>query len=431
MSRVLVLTITLSAIMFCGLITPVDAAQMTFRTFSESGVSEEAEIKFQRSVIINYDDGGQLADQLRGLKISKTFSVDSSDPGVNELRDRMNYFLKNTANSDAVITNVDIDYDTTLTGRGLNTSIDYKVIVTLHVTNHIIRDYSGGSAGLIDMDWRGVVIDGPVEINVKGIVNEINLPISFIAEASPALYSAIQGSDAEAILNTPLIDASGIKAQPLGNWHFLFDPTGINVDASQFGMSEELAGLVWSSYTMGESSLREGIQTEKEKSATFTTDRTYDLRTIESADAANVFVAGFANVDVLQNQEVFGFSPTAPEGFATTSTGGFPMMIIYGMAGMAGVAGVAVFIISEKKRKKEIAQGGIQTGIDPSRLRAAGTSAGAGGYQTNRGESYLAGEEYTQHRSVYDNPQVEEKSAPAEEKKESSRGSMPKGWKPE
>ena len=431
MSRVLVLTITLSAIMFCGLITPVDAAQMTFRTFSESGVSEEAEIKFQRSVIINYDDGGQLADQLRGLKISKTFSVDSSDPGVNELRDRMNYFLKNTANSDAVITNVDIDYDTTLTGRGLNTSIDYKVIVTLHVTNHIIRDYSGGSAGLIDMDWRGVVVDGPVEINVKGIVNEINLPISFIAEASPALYSAIQGSDAEAILNTPLIDASGIKAQPLGNWHFLFDPTGINVDASQFGMSEELAGLVWSSYTMGESSLREGIQTEKEKSATFTTDRTYDLRTIESADAANVFVAGFANVDVLQNQEVFGFSPTAPEGFATTSTGGFPMMIIYGMAGMAGVAGVAVFIISEKKRKKEIAQGGIQTGIDPSQLRAAGTSAGAGGYQTNRGESYLAGEEYTQHRSVYDNPQVEEKTAPEEEKKESSRGSMPKGWKPE
>ena len=431
MSRVLVLTITLSAIMFCGLITPVDAAQMTFRTFSESGVSEEAEIKFQRSVIINYDDGGQLADQLRGLKISKTFSVDSSDPGVNELRDRMNYFLKNTANSDAVITNVDIDYDTTLTGRGLNTSIDYKVIVTLHVTNHIIRDYSGGSAGLIDMDWRGVVVDGPVEINVKGIVNEINLPISFIAEASPALYSAIQGSDAEAILNTPLIDASGIKAQPLGNWHFLFDPTGINVDASQFGMSEELAGLVWSSYTMGESSLREGIQTEKEKSATFTTDRTYDLRTIESADAANVFVAGFANVDVLQNQEVFGFSPTAPEGFATTSTGGFPMMIIYGMAGMAGVAGVAVFIISEKKRKGEIKQGGIQTGIDPSQLVGADTSTGAGGYKTNRGEAHLKSDDYAQTRSVYDNPQVEEKPAPAEEKKESSRGSMPKGWKPE
>ena len=431
MFRVVILTISVAAIMLCGLITPVDAAQMTFRTFSQSGVSEEAEIKFQRSVIINYDDGGQLADQLRGLKISKTFSIDSSDPGVNDLRDRMNYFLKNTANSDAAITDVKIDYDTTLTGRGLNTSIDYKVIVTLYVTNHIIRDFSGSSAGIIDMDWRGVVVDGPVEINVKGVVHEINLPISFISDVAPALYSAVQGTEAEAILNTPLMDASGIKAQPLGNWHFLFDPTGINVDASQFGMSEELAGLVWSSYTMGESSLREGIQTEKEQVATFTTDKTYDLRTIESADAANVFVAGFANVDVLQNSEVFGFSPTAPEGFATTSTGGFPMMIIYGMAGMAGVAGIAVFIISEKKRKGEIKQGGIQTGIDPSQLVGADTSTGAGGYKTNRGEAHLKSDDYAQTRSVYDNPQVEEKPAPAEEKKESSRGSMPKGWKPE
>jgi hypothetical protein len=26
-----------------------------------------------------------------------------------------------------------------------------------------------------------------------------------------------------------------IKAQPIGNWHFLFDPTGIGADASQYG----------------------------------------------------------------------------------------------------------------------------------------------------------------------------------------------------
>ena len=430
MFRVAILTVSLAVIMLCGLITPVDAAQMTFRTFSQSGVAEDVEIKFQRSIILNYDDGGELADQLRGLKITKTFSADSSDPGVNELRDRMNYFLKNTAHSDAAITDVTIDYDTTLTGRGLNTSIDYKVIMTLSLTNHIIRDFSGGSAGLIDMDWRGISVDGTVVINVKGIDNEINLPISFIANVAPALYSAVQGTEAEAILNTPLIDASGIKAQPLGNWHFLFDPTGINVDASQFGMSEELAGLVWSSYTMGESSLREGIQTEKEHTATFTTDETYDLRTIESADSANVFVAGFANVDELSGSEIFGFSPTAPEGFATTSTGGFPMMIIYGMAGMAAVVGGAVFIISERKRKKDV--GNVQqTGIDPSQLVGAATSTGSGGYKTNRGEAHLKSDEYTQHRSVYDNPQVEEKSAPAEEKKESTKGSMPKGWKPE
>ena len=53
MFRVAILTFSLAAIMLCGLITPVDAAQMTFRTFSQSGVSEVVEIKFQRSVILN------------------------------------------------------------------------------------------------------------------------------------------------------------------------------------------------------------------------------------------------------------------------------------------------------------------------------------------------------------------------------------------
>ena len=191
MSRVVILTISLSVIMLCGLITPVDAAQMTFRTFSQSGVSEDVEIKFQRSVILNYDDGGELADQLRGLKISKIFSADSSDPGVNELRDRMNYFLKNTANSDAAITDVKIDYDTALTGRGLNTSIDYKIVLTLEIQGHMIRQMTDSSPGLVDMDWRGFLVNGPVDIIVRGIDNEINFAISYIALASPSLYSAV------------------------------------------------------------------------------------------------------------------------------------------------------------------------------------------------------------------------------------------------
>ena len=101
-------------------------------------------------------------------------------------------------------------------------------------------------------------------------------------------------------------------------------------------------------------------------------------------------------------------------------------MIIYGMAGMAGVVGIGVFIISEKKRKKDAGQG--QTGIDPSRLRAASTSTGAGGYKTNRGEAYLDDESYEKTRSVYEQSQVEEKQ---DEQPTSNKGSMPKGWKPE
>jgi len=424
-----ILIASLTVIMIASTVAPAFAAQMEFRTWVQSDSVDEVEIKFQRTVILNYDEGGMLADDLRGQKIAKTFSLTSDDPGVIELRDRINYQLSQM-DSSATITDVQIDYDTKLTGRGLNTSVDYKIILTMQITNHVLRESSSGSSGIVDMSWRGLMVPGEVTVNAKGIDHEINLPISFIADTSPALHSAILGTEAETLLNTPIMDASGIKAQPLGNWHFLFDPTGINVDAAQFGLSEELAGVVWSSFTMGESSFREGIQTEKEHEASFTTDQTYDLRTIESADAANIFFAGFANIDVLDSQEVVGVYPEAPEGYATTSTGQFPVMIIYGMAGMAGIGGIAIFIVSEKKRKGDIKAGNIQTGIDPSQLVGADTSTGSGGYKTNRGEAHLKSDDYAQTRSVYDNPQVEEKKDD-DTPSASSKGSMPKGWKPE
>ena len=429
MSRAGILIASLTVIMIASTVAPAFAAQMEFRTWVEPNSVDEVEIKFQRTIIINYDEGGMLADELRGQKVAKTFSLTSDDPGVIELRDRINYQLSQL-DSSATITDVQIDYDTKLTGRGLNTSVDYKIILTMQITNHVLRESSSGSSGIVDMSWRGLMVPGEVTVNAQGIPHEINLPISFISDVSPGLYNAIRGSEAETLLNNPIMDASGIKNQPLGNWHFLFDPTGINVDAAQFGLSEELAGVVWSSFTMGESSFREGIQTEKEHEATFTTDKTYDLRTIESADSANIFFAGFANIDVLDNHEVVGVYPEAPEGYATTSTGEFPVMIIYGMAGFAGMAGIAIFLVSEKKRKKDIAAGNIQTGIDPSQLVGADTSTGSGGYKTNRGEAHLKSDEYQQHRSVYDDPQVEEKKDD-DTPSASSKGSMPKGWKPE
>jgi hypothetical protein len=429
-SRTGILVASLAVIMLASTVGPAFAAQMEFRSWvGGQGDIETAEIKFQRTVIINYDEGGMLADELRGQKFAKTFTVTSSDPGVAELRDRINYQFSQ-AGSSAAVTDLQIDYDTKLTGRSLNTSIDYKIILTMEITNHVLRESSGGNSGLVDMNWRGLVVPGDVTVNSKGVDAEINLPITFVADTAPGLYNAIKGSEAETLLNNPIIDASGIKAQPLGNWHFLFDPTGINVDASTYGMSEELAGVVWSSYTMGESSIREGIQTEKEFAATFTTDKTYDLRTIESADSANIFFAGFANIDVLDNTEVVGVYPEAPEGFATTSTGEFPVMIIYGMAGMAGVAGVAVFIVSERKRKGDERAGNVQTGIDPSQLTGVSTSTGSGGYKTNRGEAHLKSDDYAHHRSVYDEPQVEEKKDD-DTSAQSTRGSLPKGWKPE
>ncbi len=87
----------------------------------------------------------------------------------------------------------------------------------------------------------------------------------------------------------------------------------------------------------------------------------------------------------------------------TTSTGGFPIMIIYGMAGMAAIGGIGFFIISSRSMKNQ-AQG--QQGIDPNKLVGYQTSASSGGYQTNRGEAQLKTDtDYTQSRNVYDDTQ--------------------------
>ena len=373
MRKTELLTISLVAIILSITITPaVYGAQMDVR-IDPTLTTTNAEIKYQRTIFIEYENGGQVADMMRGQTWSKVFYADSSTPGVNELRDRINYYLKSETNSNAAITDIEINYDATLTGRDINTSIDYKVVIDYTITNHMVRQQSGNSPGIIDMDWRGITIPGDVQIFAKGMNNEINLPISVIDEAAPKLAQMIRGSDAESLLNQPIIESSAIKDQPLGNWHFLFDPTGINADAAQFGMSDELAGKVWSSYTMGESSIREGRQVERIQESSFMVDTNYPIRSIQSSDAGNIFISGFATVDVLGGSEVFGVTATAPEGFATTSTGGFPMMIIYGMAGMAALGGGAIFIISERRRKFEKTHN-TQTGIDPSQLRATSTS---------------------------------------------------------
>ena len=141
------------------------------------------------------------------------------------------------------------------------------------------------------------------------------------------------------LLSESIIDAEGIKNQPLTNWHFLFDPTGINVDASTFGLSEEISGFVVSSFTMGESSFREGIQVERE----IQKPHLFQIKnmlsgSIQSADSAEISLIGLPQIFQKHHMvaEAFGVSPNPQKDLQLLQLENFPVMIIYGMAGMAG-----------------------------------------------------------------------------------------------
>ena len=418
----IVIVAFLSIIITIGGISPVFASSQLEVSIDPNSDTAIAKMTYQRSINIDYSDGGNLAD-MNGLSKKISFSADSSNPSVQSLISKINSYIL-SQNSQAHITDLTVEYNSLMTGRSTSMSVDYTVILHPTINNFVIKQGSGNAPTLLDVDWRGFGVIGPVVINTPAYGDvEINLPISTFERFTPALALSIKSSDAGQLVNTRLMDGDEIKAQPIGNWHFLFDPTGIGADASQYGFQ---TGSVISSFTMGESSLREGLIREQIHEGSVNIDKTYMVTSYESSGNASIDIIGFANRDTLGSSEIFGVTPNAPEGYATTSTGEFPAFILYGMAGMAAMGGAAMLLVSKRKLNKE--KGHYQqTGIDPTQLTGVQTSASSGGYQTVRGEAQVKGlEDYNEHKSYYDEkPQVEEKS---EDKPSSKGGAMPKGF---
>ena len=392
MTKALVFTILLAGLIFVGTSTPVWAAQLDTK-INPNNESSPFKMNYQKTVFIEYPNGGKLFDELRGKEWTVAGTADSTNPGVQELMTKLNQGIADDG-SQGRINDLTVTYDFHLKARNINTSIDYKVILEGTVNEYTITQDSLRT--LVDLGWRGMSTESEILINDV----EINIPINILRDQEPEVYAILSGTEAEEVLHKHLLNADFILEQPLTNWHFLFDPTGINADASTFGLSEDIAGFVVSSWTMGESSIREGRQVERVFEAEISSDQNYVVRSVQSTDTANLSIIGFGALDMLDGVEIAGVTPTPPEGYATTSTGEFPIYIVYGMAGIAAVAGGAFFIVSSRSLKNEKVG---QQGISPDRLVGYQTSASSGGYQTNRGEAQLKDDsDYQQTRSVYE-----------------------------
>ena len=392
MTKAIILTVLLAGLIVIGTSAPAFGAQLDV-TLNPNNSESTFKMSYLKTVFIEYPNGGVLFDALRGTEWNTSGMADATNPGVQQLMSKLNTGIQQDG-SQAKISDLDVIYEFQLKGRNLQTSIDYRVILEGTITNYIITEDS--QKKLVDLGWRGLTTTSSIMID--GL--EINIPLDVLKTQEPLLYTTFVGTEAEDILNRELINADFILEQPLTNWHFLFDPTGINADANTFGLDESIQGFVVSSWTMGESSIREGRQVERVFEAEVMADETYIVRSVQSSDTANLSSIGFGALDVLDGVEIIGVTPTPPEDYMTTSTGGFPIMIIYGMAGMAALGGIGFFIFSSRAMKKT-ATG--QQGIDPSNLVGYQTSESSGGYQTNRGEAQLKTDtDYATTRSVYE-----------------------------
>jgi len=397
-SRTVFLAVLIAGLFVIGSSSSVWAAQIDARINPNSNASPFS-YNFQKTIFIEYPNGGKLFDELHEKEWTVSGSADATNPGVQQLIASLNQNIL-SHKSNTKISDLNVVYDFHLKGRELNTSIDYKITLKGTISDYVITQDQVRT--LIDLGWRGMSTNDSVVID--GV--DINLPISLIKDKEPAVYDILAGTDADTILSKGLINADYILEQPMSNWHFLFDPTGVTADAATFGLDKSISGFVVSKWTMGESSLREGRQVEKVFEAPISADQDYVVRSVQSSDQGNIAAIGFGALDVLDGLEIAGLTPTPPAGYQTTSSGGFPVTIVYGMAGMAAIGGIAFFIFSNRALKNQTTG---QQGIDPSRLVSYQTSASSGGYQTNRGEAQLADtSDYAQTRSVYE----EQKQSP-------------------
>ena len=285
MAKAIFLTILLAGLIIIGSSAPVFGAQLD-TTINPNNPESSFKMSYLKTVFIEYPNGGDLFDALGGTEWVVSGTADATDPGVQRLINNLNNGIQQDG-SQARVSDLNVLYEFQLTGRNIQTSIDYRVVLEGSITDYIITEDS--QKKLVDLGWRGLTTTSSIVID--GV--EINIPLDVLKTEEPILYNTFVDTEAENVLNRELINAHFIVEQPLTNWHFLFDPTGINADANTFGLDDSIQGFVVSSWTMGESSIREGRQVERVFEAEVMADEMYIVRSVQSTDTANL--SSFSN----------------------------------------------------------------------------------------------------------------------------------------
>jgi hypothetical protein len=351
--------------------------------------ANEPKFTFQRTINIDYSDGGVVAAELRGKHESVKFSVEGSS--LAPIIEHLNKKLEQSGSS-ARISDLQIDYSADLVGHESDASIEYNIILIPKIEKFLIQEYSEKTLAIFDVSWRGITISEP--ILAEGY--DITKPISILENKFPLVSKQLSESEAKELLSQSLIDSSGIEKFGIAKWHSLFDPTAIIPGAIPYGFKGE---EVVTTFSMGESTIINPTR-EKMHEITVSLDKKYVISSFEAADSATLFVPGYARAGTLGAYEIIEAGTKPPLGTSQDDKNRFPIMVMYGMAGAAAAGAGGFFWWSNKKAKKEQALG--QTGIDPSQLRGIETSAASGGYKTNRGEAQLKSETcYDQTKSVY------------------------------
>src|ERR687889_2271130 len=163
---------------------PAYANQMTVFLVTES---DKADAVFTgiRFITIQYPPGSQLAKQFDGKNERVTFSMNSTEDGMNQLISTINQVLRTEKQSPVQIVNATLDYTASIRGEPDKVSLAYKVVLESNISRFVLEQ--GGEQGtVLDLDWRGLVIPEPLILDTQeyGRIN-VNYPIGLLEATYP------------------------------------------------------------------------------------------------------------------------------------------------------------------------------------------------------------------------------------------------------
>jgi len=331
------------AILLGGAMSGAKGVQLT-TLLVPSENSAQGDMTGVRFIDLKYAPGSPISKQLAGKTENVRFILNSSDPAMARIVSLINSDIASQKKSPVRLSNATLVYTGQLRGDVDSASLSYKVNIKPNITNFVLDKNNQGT--VVDLDWRGFVIDEPLYVNVPKYGNmSINFPIGLLQATHPDLAKQFLASPSSPIWRTPLLDFRDV-AKSMDSWHFLFDPTGSQAGAAGF---KEVGGArAVSIYSLGESSFREGTMTETTADSTANIGGSpVAVHSSTPPPSAQIQITGFSNIRKSGNNELAFVSDKAPEG-TVTATGGFPIQVLLVLGGMMGA--VAVFVLLKARK---------------------------------------------------------------------------------
>lgn len=341
-------TVIVSAVavfLIAGLASPAYAAQINASLIPEfdRAAGSFVGVKF---VTIRYEPGSTVAELFNGKTVRVEFSITGTNAsGMGELVAAANRALLE-AQSPAQVSNANLTYSGVLRGGPDRLTLTYSVeFVPAFSGFNLDRNATDNIP--MDINWRGFVIDGPVFVDSSehGRIN-INHPIGLLQVAFPEFADKLAGTEAERIMNEPILDFSELGSMPMEKWHWLFDPTFSQASTGGLLRNTDIGSAkVMSVYSLGECSIREGCPPPKEGDASITVEGSpVQVHISTPQPNAQIEIAGFTSIEKAGEHDIIRVSM----GSANPGIPGFTMQVLLVLGGMMGVIAVVVLMKTRK-----------------------------------------------------------------------------------